>query len=121
MPKAFNASEAIELAGDEYTLAIDISIIDRLEDEFDCSFDQLMTKIGSGKVRMGKMTRLVRGLLAREHPDLSLDETGSLLFGHGEEISGAMERLFAKAWPEQAAETKGKNPRKARRGTGASS
>jgi hypothetical protein len=119
--RAFNAFEPVELGGEEYTLAIDISVIDKLEDEFDCSFDQLMEKIGGGRIRMGKMARLVKGLLTREHPDLSLDEVGTLLFSHGEAVSGALERLFEKAWPDQVAGTKGPNPRKARRGTGASS
>lgn len=119
--RAFNASEAVDLGDEEYTLAIDIAVIDKLEDEFDCSFDQLMEKIGGNRIRMGKMARLVKGLLDREHPDLTLDEVGALIFSHGEAVSGALERLFAKAWPDQVAGTKGANPRKARRGTGASS
>lgn len=118
--RAFNATEAVNVGGEEYHLAIDIAIIDALEDEFDCSFDQLMGKIGAGAVRMGKMARLMRGLLSREHPDLSLDQVGGLVFSDGQALSAGMERLFAKAWPDQS-EAKAENPPKARRGTGGNS
>lgn len=120
MARAFNATETFELKGDgEYTFSIDIEIIDKIEDQFDDGFESIMLKIGSGKLRLGKLTRLFHGLLVREHPDISLDDVGGLAFAHGKSLMAAMERLFVKAWPE--AETKGKNPPKARRGTGANS
>lgn len=117
---AFNANEPVTVDGQEYRLAIDISVIDALEDEFDCSFDELLAKVGAGKVRIGKMARLMRGLLSKHHPDLSLQDVADLVFADIDAFVKAMEKLFVKAWPA-AEPAKVKNPPKARRGTGANS
>ncbi len=119
MVRAFRANETLNLGGEDYTLAIDIATIDAIEDDFDSSFDELLKKVGSGSVRMGKMARLLRGLLLANHPAITLDEVGGLVFKHGAAITGGLERLFVKAWPQ--AEAKGENPPKARRGTGGNS
>jgi hypothetical protein len=60
--RAFKSTETVELGGEEYTLAIDIEIIDALEDEFDVGFDQIL-QATVGKGRIGKTTRLLRGRL----------------------------------------------------------
>lgn len=120
MGRLFNASEPFEADGQTYTLALDIEIIDAIEDELDCGFIDLMAQMGGGGLRIGRMSRVVRNLLLRHHPKATLNEAGSLLMGHGEALNAAMENLFAKAWPD-AAETKGENPPKARRGTGTNS
>jgi hypothetical protein len=119
MPVAFNASEVVLCGGVEYKLTIDVAIIDEIEDAFDCSFDQLMAKLGAGSVRMGKMSRLIRGLLSREHPDITLNEVGALVFAHAKAFGFHLEKLLQKAFPAQT--EKAKNPPKARRGTGANS
>lgn len=117
MIRAFKATEAVRCGDVDYTLAIDIEIIDALEDEFDLGFADLM-KLVSAKARVGKTSRLLRGLLSRNHPDLSLDDVGTLAMNFGEEFGSGMGRLFLKASPE---EEKDENPPIARRGTGASS
>lgn len=119
MVRAFKATETVNVDGEDYTLAIDIAIIDALEDEFDLDFETI-TKQFQGKVRIGKLTRLIRGLLSRNHPELTLDEVGGLLMADSDAVGKGLERLFAKATPE-AGEAKGENPPIARRGTGASS
>lgn len=116
--RAFRSTEAVKCGDRELTLAIDIEIIDALEDEFDCGFDEVFQKtIGRG--RIGKTTRLLRGLLERHHPDLSLDDIGGLAMEYGVEFGQAIDRLITKATPE--AEAKDENPPKAHRGTGANS
>jgi hypothetical protein len=116
--RAFKSTETVELGGEEYTLAIDIEIIDALEDEFDVGFDQIL-QATVGKGRIGKTTRLLRGLLIRHQPDISLDTVGALAIDYGSEVGEAISRLMEKIVPDQ--EAKDENPPKARRGTGASS
>lgn len=116
--RAFRASETAKLGDEEYTLAIDIELIDALEDEFDLPFDKLLPEVVNGR-RVGKISRLLRGLLSRHHPDLTLDDVGGMVIDYGEEFGEAITRLIIKASPE--AEAKDENPPKAHRGTGASS
>jgi hypothetical protein len=118
MGNAFKASEAVKCGDGDYILAIDIEIIDALEDEFDMGFDRILPET-IGKGRVGKTARLLRGLLVRHHPDISLEDAASLAVDHGAEIGEAIERLITKALPEP--EAKDVNPPKAHRGTGASS
>lgn len=118
--KAFRATEEIEIEGEEYAMFIDIAVIDAIEDDLDMGFIEIMAKVGSG-FRLARLVKIYHALLTTKHPELHIDETTSLAFRHGDKLMAGMERLFEKAWPEQAAETKGANPRKARRGTGASS
>jgi hypothetical protein len=118
--RAFRSTETVRCGDDEYTLAIDIEIIDALEDEFGgLGFDKLLEE-SVGKGRVGKTARLLRGLLIRHHPDLHIDEAGALAMDHGQEIGEAIERLILKALPEPE-EAKDENPPNAHRGTGASS
>lgn len=119
MVKPFKATETVTTDDGDYTLAIDIGIIDALEDEFDQDFAQLMQQF-QGSTRIGKLTRLVRCLLARNHPELDLDDVGALLMAGSEPFAQGMTRLFDKASPDQKA-GEGENPPKAHRGTGASS
>ena len=112
--RPFKATEVVSTPDGDFTLAIDMAIIDSLEDEFDCGFDELMSQF-QGKVRIGKLARLLRGLLVQHHPGLTLDDTGALAMAYGEELGEGMKRLFEKAQPEPA-EAKGANPPKPRRG-----
>jgi hypothetical protein len=116
---AFRSTEPVKIDDEEYTLALDIEIIDALEDEFDTPFDKLLPEIIEGR-RIGKVSRLLRGLLSRHHPELTLDEAGALGMAHGDIFGEAIGRLIMKASPEQT-EAKAENPPKARRGTGVSS
>lgn len=119
MVRAFRSEEVAQCGDEEYTLAIDITIIDALEDEFDLPFDDLMAQFEKS-ARIGKLARLLRGLLSRHHPELGLDEIGGLLLEYNDAFGLAMQRLFEKATPDKK-KAKGENPPKARRGTGGSS
>lgn len=117
--RAFRSTETVKCGEEEFTLAIDIEIIDALEDEFDIGFDQILPEV-IGKGRVGKVSRLLRGLLARHHPNLTLNEAGTLAIEYGEELGEAISQLIIKASPEPS-EAKDENPPTAHRGTGASS
>lgn len=118
---AFRATEAVKCGDEEYTLAIDIEIIDALEDEFDLGFDKLISKVVSGG-RIGQISRLLRGLLSRHHPDITLDDVGGLAMEYAGAFGDAISRLITKASPqEDGSEAKDENPPIARRGTGAGS
>jgi hypothetical protein len=119
MVRPFRNEVTVVCAGEQFTLAIDISIIDAIEDEFDLPFDALMAQFKEG-TRVGKAARLLRGLLSRHHPDLTLDDAGGLLMEDSEPFALAMQRLFEKSSPEPA-QSEGENPPKARRGTGGGS
>jgi hypothetical protein len=118
--RAFRSTERVKCGDEEFTLAIDVEIIDALEDEFDCGFDQIFAQ-SVGKGRVGRTTRLLRGLLERHHPDLALDEIGGMLVEYNEQLGEGMNRLLEKATPEAEAEAKDENPPKAHRGIGDSS
>jgi hypothetical protein len=45
---AFRSTEPVKIDDEEYTLALDIEIIDALEDEFDTPFDKLLPEIIEG-------------------------------------------------------------------------
>jgi hypothetical protein len=115
MAWAFKNTEVVRIGDEEYTLAIDLEIIDALEDDLNLNFGEMLRLVGKGRV--GKIARVLRGLLNRHHPDLSLDDVAELVTDHNHDFVNGMERLFAKASPE----VKDENPPKARRGTGASS
>ena len=120
MVRAFRATEIVETPDGAFTLAIDIAIIDALEDEFDLGFDALMQQFQTEQ-RVGRLCRLLRGLMARHHPDLSLDDVAGLFMEHAEKFGESFTRLFEKARPDQAEEAKGQNPPKPHRGTGGNS
>jgi hypothetical protein len=118
--RAFRSTEEVQCGDDTFTLAIDIEIIDALEDEFDLGFDKILPET-IGKGRVGKTTRLLRGLLSRHHPDLTLDDVGALAMEHGEALGEGVGRLITKAAPEATGEAKDENPLNARRGIGGNS
>ena len=121
MVRAFLATEAFEIEGDEYKLFMDIGVIDAIEDAIDMGFTDFMAGLGKGSVKAGKMSKVFLGLLAAKQPSITLNEVGALYFAHGAEMMTAFEQLCVKAWPEQAEQVKGENPPKAHRGTGGNS
>lgn len=121
MVTAFRSSETVKCGEDEYTLALDIQIIDELEDDFDMGFDKLMADVLS-KGRVGQISRLLRGLLVRHHPNIDIDQVGGLVMEYGEQFGEGISRLMDKISPQaDGSEVKDENPPKAHRGTGAGS
>lgn len=117
MVRAFRATETVSTGDGDYTLSINIEIIDAIEDDFDLSFDQVAKLIDKG--RLGKVSRFLRCLLLPSHPDITLDETFGLAREYGDLFNHGMRRLLEKANPEP--EEKDENPPKAHRGTGGNS
>lgn len=118
--RAFKATETVTLPEGDYTLAIDIEVIDAIEDDFDMGFESAAKLVGKG--RLGKIARFLRGLLLRHHPNVTLDDAFTLAREHGDAFNAAMVRLLEKAQPEATeAAPNGENPPSAHLGTGASS
>jgi hypothetical protein len=118
--RAFKATETVETPDGDYTLSINIEVIDAIEDDFDTDFESAVELVGKG--RLGKIARFLRGLLLQHHPNVTLDDAFTLARAHGTAFNEAMARLLEKARPEQAeASGDGENPPNAHRGTGENS
>jgi hypothetical protein len=86
---AFKSTETVKCGDEDYTLAIDIEIIDALEDEFDVGFDQILPR-RVGKGRVGKTTRLLRGLLSGTILTSRSKTVGALAIDYGAEVGEAI-------------------------------
>ena len=117
--RAFKATETVTTPEGDYTLSINIDVIDAIEDDFDMDFESAVKLVGKG--RLGKIARFLRGLLLQHHPNVTRDDAFALAREHGAEFNAAMERLLEKARPDAAEGSGGENPQIAHRGTGASS
>jgi hypothetical protein len=118
--RAFKATETVATPEGDYTLSINIDVIDAIEDDFDMDFESAVKLVGKG--RLGKIARFLRGLLLEHHPNVTRDDAFTLAREHGAEFNTAMERLLEKARPEVAeVAVEGENPPSAHLGTGASS
>ena len=118
--RAFKATETVSTPDGDYTLSINIEVIDAIEDDFDTDFESATKLVAKG--RLGKISRFLRGLLLQHHPDITTDDAFALAREHGDAFNEAMVRLLNKARPEQAeGEGGGENPPNAHRGTGESS
>ena len=118
--RAFKATETVTIGGADYTLSINIEVIDSIEDDFDMDFESAVALVGKG--RLGKIARFLRGLLLQHHPDVTLEDAFALAREHGNLFNAAMVTLLEKARPETAEGAGGgANPPNARRGIGENS
>lgn len=119
--RAFKATETVTTPEGDYTLSINIEVIDAIEDDFDMDFESAVALVGKG--RLGKIARFLRGLLLQHHPNVTLEDAFTLAREHGDAFNAAMVRLLEKARPEQteAATSGDENPLNAHPGTGESS
>ena len=119
--RAFKATETVTIPDGDYTLSINIEVIDAIEDDFDMDFESAAKLVGKG--RLGKIARFLRGLLLPCHPNVTLDDAFALAREHGNAFNAAMVRLLEKARPEQTEAATGgdENPPQAHDGTGESS
>lgn len=98
--RAFKATETVSVPAGDYTLSINIEVIDAIEDDFDMDFESAVALVGKG--RLGKIARFLRGLLLQHHANVTLDEAFTLAREHGDTFNEAMMRLLAKARPDEA-------------------
>ena len=114
MPAPFYHEQLVEIGGEKITLAINFKAIDATEQLSGRDYDSILTELQSRDCRTGTMGRAVWGLLREHHPEITIDETLSLLAGqeNGAKVGFALSQLLQAAFP--SAEAKGKNPRKPR-------
>lgn len=113
--KAFYQEQLVEVDGEKFTLAINFKAIDATEQLSGRDYDDILNELQSPGCRTGTMGRAVWGLLREHHPDMTLDETLSLIAGekNGAKVGFALSQLLQAAFPI-AAEAKGGNPPKPR-------
>lgn len=117
MLKAFYNEEQLAVDGDIYRLVLNFRAIDATESLIGCSFNSILRQITLDPP-LGLVGKLLWGLLREHHPEVSLDEAASLMFGDtGVLVGAAVRRLLDAAFP-QADEGDGKpkdgNPPKRR-------
>lgn len=113
--KPFYQEQLVEVDGEKFTLAINFKAIDATEQLSGRDYDDILNELQSPGCRTGTMGRAVWGLLREHHPDMTLDETLSLIAGekNGLKVGLALRELLQAAFPT-AAEAKGGNPPKPR-------
>ena len=118
MPKPFYAEQAVVIDGETLRLAINFRAIDATEQLMKplgfSGYDEILEEIQKPSCPVGVTGRVVWGLLREHHPELSLDETASLLFGaNALKVGIALNELLQAAFPT-AEIAKGENPPKPR-------
>lgn len=117
MPKAFYHEQSVEVDGEKLQLVINFQALDAIEGLLDCSFNDVLAEFQAGNPKLGLVGRVLWGLLREQHPDITLDETASLMFGDTGEVMGlAVSNLLDAALPaaKKKPEAKDENPPKRR-------
>ena len=117
MLQAFYNEEAVTVGGDTYRLVINFRAIDATESLLGRSYNTILGEITSPDAPLSLVGKVLWGMLREHHPDVSLDQTASLLFGEtGIKVGMAVSKLLNAAFSEaeDKPEAKGKNPRKPR-------
>lgn len=116
MLKAFYHEQAVEVEGSTLRLVIDFGALDAIESLTGKGFDGTVQELTRADPPMSLQARVVWGLLRRHHPEVSLDQATTLLFGDTGKLVGiAMGQLIAAAFSpdDEPAEAKPR-PRKPR-------
>lgn len=111
MPKPFYHEQMVEIDGEKLRLVINFKAIDATEQLSGRDFDSILDELQSKDCRAGTMGRAVWGLLREHHPEVTIDETMSLLAGeeNGMKVGVALRFLLEAAFPTVEKE-KGENP-----------
>lgn len=115
--KAFYNEEAVQVDGETYRLVINFRAIDATESLLGgVPFNDVLEELSSGKQRLGVIGKVLWGMLREHHPDVTLDQAASLMFGETGVAAGmAVHKLLEAAFPvAEPGKPKGKNPPKRR-------
>jgi hypothetical protein len=118
---AFRHEEQVTLGDDTYRLAMNFRALDAIESETKRSFDGILRELTTpgAEPPMSLQGKVVWGLLREHHPEVTLDQSITLILGPaGVQIGMAMGSLFETAFPRAEAPKPGKDkpahPRKPR-------
>lgn len=115
MPQAFYHERVIDHDGEKLRLVINFKGIDATEQLFGGrGYDSILDELQEDDCPIGTTGRVVWGLLREHHPEVTIDEAASLLFGEtGVKIGLALSELLPAAFPATE-KAKGANPPKPR-------
>lgn len=110
--KPFYNEQTVAVGEDCYRLVLDFRAIDAIEGLTGVSFNSTLEEITGEAAKLGSVGRVLWGLLREHHPEVTLDQAASLMFGDtGVLIGVAVQTLLENAFNSAPAETaKGKNP-----------
>lgn len=115
---AFHHEQAVKVGGDTLRLVLNFGSIDAIEGLVGRGFDTILPELVGSDARppLGLQGRVVWGLLREHHPEISLDQAATLLFGEASMSVGiAMGALINAAFsPADPTKAKPANPRKPR-------
>jgi hypothetical protein len=114
MPKPFYHEQLVEVDGEKLLLALNFKAIDATEQLSGRDYDSILEEVQSADCRAGTMGRAVWGLLREHHPEVTIDETMSLLAGKASAKVGIALRLLLEAAFPAVEKAKAPNPRKPR-------
>lgn len=117
MPKPFYHEQAVVVDGETLRLVINFRALDATESLLDRPFNEVVDELNGGAPKLSLVGKVLWGLLRDQHPEITLDQTASLMFGEtgvmvGIAVNALLEAAFATADP--TAKAKGKNPPKRR-------
>lgn len=112
MLQAFYHEATVEAGEETLRLTIDFAALDAIEGLTGKPFDASLQEMLGGAAPMALQARVVWGLLRRHHPEVSLDQATSLLFGDTGAATGvAIGKLMAAAFAEPDKGEKAKDAR----------
>lgn len=118
MVRAFYNEELVRIEGEPYRLVIDFAAIDAAEALLGQSYDTVIAEITSKspEPRASVVGKVVWGMLRRHHPEVTIDQVATMMYGSdAAAIGAAMGNLIQRAFnTAEEPEAKGKNPRKPR-------
>jgi hypothetical protein len=113
MPKAFYCEQPVTVGDETLRLVLNFRAIDAIEGLTDRSFNEVLTELQKIDAKLGLVGKVLWGLLREHHPEVTIDQAASLMFGQtGETVGMAIGKLISAALPR--GEAKGKNPPKRR-------
>jgi hypothetical protein len=121
VPKPFYNEQAVVVDGETLRLVINFRTIDATEQLLGRGYDEILDELQRPNCPIGVTGKVVWGFLREHHPEITLDETASLLFGENAlKVGLAISELLQSAFPA-AENAKGQNPPKPRGTSKASS
>ena len=111
MLKPFYNEETVEIEGEVFQLVLNFRSIDATESVALKSWAEILDEITGDSPRQGTIGRVLWGLLRENHPEITLDQTATLMFGEtGVRVGLAVKRLLDAAFNGAEEKTKGENP-----------
>lgn len=107
---------ALEVEGREYVLYFGNNEMCALEEELGRSINEIIDECNKDHFRASTFRRVLRAMLSRYQPELTLEQVGDLLDAGQDRILVALERAIARGQPDPKADPKAGDARPPKRG-----